>query len=201
MAKLRLNDLAIQGKRILTRVDFNVPLDGTRITDDTRVRAALPTINKIVSSGGKAILMSHLGRPKGSPDEKYSLRPVAEYLQEIMDVPVVFSPETIGETAREIIDDAAFGSVVLLENTRFHPGETKNDPEFSEELARSGDLYVNDAFGTAHRAHASTVGVTDFVDQAAMGYLLEEEIETLSRILDNPQRPFVAIVGGAKVSD
>lgn len=201
MAKLRLNDLAIQGKRVLTRVDFNVPLDGIRITDDTRIRAALPTINKIVSSGGKAILMSHLGRPKGSPDEKYSLRPVAEYLQEIMDVPVVFSPETTGETARQIIDDAEFGSVVLLENTRFHPGETKNDPEFSEELARSGDLFVNDAFGAAHRAHSSTVGVTDFVDKAAMGYLLEKEIETLSRILDNPQRPFVAIVGGAKVSD
>lgn len=201
MAKLRLNDLALQGKRVLTRVDFNVPLDGARITDDTRIRAALPTINKIVASGGKAILMSHLGRPKGAPDEKYSLRPVAEYLQTLIDAPVTFSPDTIGEATQKIIADAPFGSVILLENTRFLPGETKNDPELSGELAKLGDVYVNDAFGAAHRAHASTVGVTEFVKQSAMGYLLQAEVETLSKILSDPQRPFVAVVGGAKVSD
>jgi phosphoglycerate kinase len=178
-----------------------VPLEGDRITDDTRIRSTLPTIEKITGDGGKAVLMSHLGRPKGEVDLKYSLRPVAQYLSDLVTVPVVFSETTVGDAARKVVDDAPAGSIVLLENTRFLAGETKNDAKLSRELAELGDVYVNDAFGAAHRAHSSTVGVTDFVQPAAMGYLLRREVETLERLLQNPERPFVAVLGGAKVSD
>jgi phosphoglycerate kinase len=206
MAKLTLDDLDLKGRRVLARVDFNVPLEeapgGSRtITDDTRVRAALPTIRAITDAGGKAILMSHLGRPKGSPDPAYSLRPVADHLATLIDAPVVFSEATVGDAAKQAIDDAPDGAVVLLENTRFHAGETKNDADFSRQLAALGDVYVDDAFGAAHRAHASTVGVTEYVDQSAMGYLLQREVETLGDALEDPDRPFVAVLGGAKVSD
>jgi phosphoglycerate kinase len=201
VAKLTLDDLDLAGKRVLTRVDFNVPLDGTRITDDTRVRAALPTIRKITEDGGTAVLMSHLGRPKGDRDPSASLSPVADHVRSLLDVPVAFSEETVGPVAERAVADAPAGSVVLLENTRYLAGETKNDAELSRQLAALGDVYVNDAFGAAHRAHASTVGVTEFLQPAAMGYLLQKEVETLEKMLENPERPFVAILGGAKVSD
>jgi phosphoglycerate kinase len=201
MPKLTLDDLDLKGQRVLARVDFNVPLEDGTITDDTRVRAALPTIRAITKAGGKAILMSHLGRPKGSPDPKYSLRPVADHLAGLIDAPVVFSEATVGDAAKRAIEDAPDGAVILLENTRFHAGETKNDADFSRQLAALGDVYVNDAFGAAHRAHASTVGVTEYVDQSAMGYLLQREVEILGDALEDPARPFVAVLGGAKVSD
>jgi len=201
MAKLSIDDLDLDGKRVLTRVDFNVPIEDGRITDDTRIRAAIPTIDAICRGGGTAVLMSHFGRPKGSPDSKYSLRPVAEYLGSRIDHPVTFCEATVGEQAEAVVRDAPRGSVVLLENTRFHAGETANDSEFSAQLAALGDVFVNDAFGAAHRAHASTVGVTEHLQPAAMGYLLKQEVETLSRLLTDPERPFVAILGGAKVSD
>ncbi len=201
MAKLTLDDVQLDGKRALVRVDFNVPLDGTRITDDTRIRGALPTIQKICGDGGVAVLMSHLGRPKGQPDEKYSLKPVADYLGTLVAFPVTFSESTVGEKARAIVDAAQPGSIVVLENTRFHSGETKNDAEFSRQLAELGDLYVDDAFGAAHRAHASTVGVTEHLQPAVMGYLLQAEVDTLGKLLEDPARPFVAVLGGAKVSD
>jgi phosphoglycerate kinase len=201
MAKLTLDDLSLRDKRVLVRVDFNVPLEDGRITDDTRIREALGTIRKITRDGGKAVLMSHFGRPKGSPEPRYSLAPVAEHLRSLVDVPVAFSEATIGEKALATVDEAPDGSVILLENTRFHAGETKNDPDLARQLAELGDVYVNDAFGAAHRAHASTVGVTDFLQPAAMGYLLEREVEVLGKLLREPARPFVAIIGGAKVSD
>lgn len=201
MSKLSLNQLDLKGKRVLIRVDFNVPLDGSTVTDDTRIREALPTIRKVLQDGGLPILMSHLGRPKDGFDAKYSLAPVAAYLQNLMGVPVHFSPETIGEKAQSVIDSAEMGSIVVLENTRFYPQETKNDPEFSKSLAALGDVYVNDAFGSAHRAHASTEGITHFIRQSAMGYLLQKEVEYLGQALENPQRLFVAVIGGAKVSD
>ncbi len=201
MPKLTLDDLDLSGRRVLVRVDFNVPLEDGTITDDTRIRAALPTIRKITGSGSKAILMSHLGRPKGAPDPAYSLALVAEHLRTLIDAPVVFSEATVGDAAEQAIADAPDGAVILLENTRFHPGETANDADFSQQLAALGEVYVDDAFGAAHRAHASTVGVTEFVEQAAMGYLLQREVETLGAALENPERPFVAVLGGAKVSD
>ncbi len=212
MNKLTLDGLArkggLAGRRVLTRVDFNVPLDGDRITDDTRIRAALPTIRRITEAGGTAVLMSHLGRPKGEPDPQFSLRPVAERLGGLLDslprsggVPVAFSEATVGEVAERAVAGAPEGSVVLLENTRFHAGETKNDPDFARQLAALGDVYVNDAFGAAHRAHASTVGVTAFVQPAAMGLLLEREVAVLTQTMEDPTRPFVAVLGGAKVSD
>ncbi len=198
--------LDLAGRRVLVRVDFNVPLDaapdGSRtITDDTRIRAALPTIRAITEAGGTAVLMSHLGRPKGAPDPAYSLAPVAAHLGTLLGAPVVFSPATVGDEAERAIADAPAGAVVLLENTRFHPGETSNDPAFARQLAALGEVYVDDAFGAAHRAHASTVGVTEILDQAAMGLLLQREVETLGAALGQPERPFVAVLGGAKVSD
>ncbi|MEP0545968.1 MAG: phosphoglycerate kinase [Rhodothermales bacterium] len=201
MPKLTLDDLDLRGRRVLVRVDFNVPLEDGTITDDTRIRAALPTIRKITGSGATAILMSHFGRPKGAPDPAYSLAPVAEHLRSLIDAPVVFSEATVGDEAARAIADAPDGAVVLLENTRFHAGETQCDADFSRQLAALGDVYVNDAFGAAHRAHASTVGVTEFVEQAAMGYLLQREVEILGDALEDPARPFVAVLGGAKVSD
>ncbi|HSV62214.1 MAG TPA: phosphoglycerate kinase [Chthoniobacterales bacterium] len=205
MSKLTLRDLDVHGKRVLVRVDFNVPTedrDGKiAITDDTRIRESLPTIKYLREQGAKTILMAHFGRPKGKPVEKYSLRPVGDYLHTLIDHPVAFSHETIGEIPEAIIRDMKEGDVTLLENVRFHAGEEANDPKFAEALAQLGDVYVNDAFGAAHRAHASTAGITKFVKQSAMGFLMEKEIQYLSHELANPAKPFLVILGGSKVSD
>src|ERR1700731_717664 len=205
MNKLTLRDLAVRGQRVLVRVDFNVPVeerDGQRvITDDTRIRESLPTINYLREQGAKTILMAHFGRPKGKPVKKYSLRPVADYLHTLIDHPVAFSHDTIGKIPEEIIAHMNEGDVTLLENVRFHAGEEANDPKFAEALAKLGDLYVNDAFGAAHRAHASTAGVTRFVQKSAMGFLMEKEIQYLSRELEKPAKPFLVVMGGSKVSD
>lgn len=200
--KMTLKDIEIKGKRVLCRVDFNVPLDDEQnITDDTRIVAALPTIQHILGQGGKLVLCSHLGRPKGSPDPRYSLAPVAKYLSKLIGVPVAMAPDCIGPVAEMLTEEMSMGDVVLLENLRFHNGETDNDPEFCQSLARLGDVYVNDAFGAAHRAHASTAGVTRYLQPAVSGLLLSKEIHYLGNALANPDRPFVAILGGAKVSD
>ena len=205
MTKLTLSDLGVSGQRVLVRVDFNVPTeerDGQiAITDDTRIRESLPTINHLREHGAKTILMAHFGRPKGKPVEKYSLRPVADYLHTMIDHPVAFSHETIGRIPEEIIGHMKDGDVTLLENVRFYPGEEANDPAFAEALAKLGDLYVNDAFGAAHRAHASTAGITKFVKQSVMGFLMEKEVRYLSHELAKPAKPFVVILGGSKVSD
>jgi phosphoglycerate kinase len=205
MNKLTLRDLEVRGKRVVMRVDFNVPTeerDGQiSITDDTRIRESLPTIKHLRENGARTILMAHFGRPKGKPVEKYSLRPVGDYLHTLIDHPVAFSHDTIGKIPEEIIAHMNEGDVTLLENVRFHPGEEANDPAFAETLARLGDLYVNDAFGAAHRAHASTAGITKFVKQSAMGFLMEKEIQYLSHELAKPAKPFVVILGGSKVSD
>ncbi len=201
MSKLTVKDLDLADKRVLMRVDFNVPLDeNQKITDDSRIRAALPTINYVMEKGGKLILMSHLGRPKGKAVPSLSLRPVAQHLSGLLDKPVAMAPDCIGPEVEEMVGSLKPGDVLLLENLRFHPGETANDREFARELAHLGDLYVNDAFGTAHRAHASTVGVTEFFSLCAAGFLLEKEIRYLGDALSQPQRPFVAILGGAKIS-
>ncbi len=204
--KLTIDDLDLKGKRVLVRVDFNVPLKENEqgnliVADDTRIREALPTIRALMQAGAKVILMSHLGRPKGQPDPKYSLAPVARRLEELLGVRVRFVSNIVGELVRQAIHSMPEGGVLLLENTRFHPGETKNDPELARQLAELADVYVNDAFGSAHRAHASTEGVAHYVKQAAMGYLMKREVEYLTRLLDHPEHPFVAILGGAKVSD
>jgi phosphoglycerate kinase len=205
MTKLTLHDLDVRGKRVLVRVDFNVPVETrnakVRITDDTRIRESLPTINYLREHGAKVILMSHFGRPKGKPVEKYSLRPVGEYLHSLIHQPVIFSKETIGEVPREIVEHMGNGDVALLENVRFHAGEEANNPKFAEALAKLGDLYVNDAFGAAHRAHASTAGIAKFVAESAMGLLMEKELKHLRDELDQPAKPFLVILGGAKVSD
>ncbi len=205
MTKLTLRELEVSGQRVLVRVDFNVPTeerDGQiAITDDTRIRESLPTINYLREQGAKTILMAHFGRPKGKPVEKYSLRPVADYLHTLINHPVAFSHDTIGKIPEEIIGHMKEGDVTLVENVRFHPGEEANDPAFAEALAKLGDLYVNDAFGAAHRAHASTAGITKFVKQSAMGFLMEKEIQYLSHELAKPAKPFVVILGGSKVSD
>jgi phosphoglycerate kinase len=205
MAKLSLRDLDVRGKRVLVRVDFNVPTETRgrkiRVTDDTRIRETLPTINYLREHGAKTILMSHLGRPKGKPVEKYSLRPIGDYLHSLIHHPVIFSHDTIGDVPKRIIDHMESGDVALLENVRFHPDEEANDPNFAKALAELGDLYVNDAFGAAHRAHASTVGITKFVEKSAMGLLIEKELKHLKEGLEKPAKPFVVILGGAKVSD
>ena len=201
-AKMTLKDIDIKGKRVLCRVDFNVPLDEEQnITDDTRIVAALPTIQHILGQGGKLVLCSHLGRPEGTPDPNFSLAPVAKYLNKLIGVPIAMAPDCIGPVAEMLTEEMSMGDVVLLENLRFHAGETANDPEFSQALARLGDVYVNDAFGAAHRAHASTAGVTRYLQPAVSGLLLTKEIHYLGTALANPERPFVAILGGAKVSD
>src|SRR5882672_1283416 len=203
--KLTLRDLEVRGKRVLVRVDFNVPVeerDGKIvITDDTRIRASLPTINWLREHGAKTILMSHFGRPKGKRVDKYTLRPVADYLHTLINQPVIFSHDTIGEVPGKIVAHMQEGDVTLLENLRFDPGEEANDPKFAEALARLGDLYVNDAFGAAHRAHASTAGITKFVAKSAMGLLVEKELKYLREELGNPKKPFLVILGGSKVSD
>ncbi|HVD96229.1 MAG TPA: phosphoglycerate kinase [Candidatus Limnocylindria bacterium] len=205
MQKLSVRDLDVRGKRVLVRVDFNVPTEmrgrKIRVTDDTRIRETLPTINYLREHGAKVILMSHFGRPKGKPVEKYSLRPIGEYLHSLIHHPVIFSRDTIGDVPKEIIDHMESGDVALLENVRFQPGEEANDPNFAKALAEPGDLYVNDAFGAAHRAHASTVGIIKFVEKSAMGFLIEKELKHLKEGLEKPARPFVVILGGAKVSD
>ena len=201
MSKLSINDLDLVRKRVFVRVDFNVPIKDGRIGDDTRIRASMPTIEFAMSHGATIVLASHLGRPKGKPVEKYSLRPIGEYLHSLIHQPVIFSHDTIGEVSTKIVEHMENGDVALLENVRFQPGEEANDPQFAKALADLGDLYVNDAFGAAHRAHASTVGITKFVQQSAMGFLIEKELKHLREGLENPAKPFVVILGGAKVSD
>jgi len=200
MNKLTIDDIDLTGKRALVRVDFNVPIEGGKVTDDTRLVASIPTIQKLVQSGARVILMSHLGRPKGGPDPKYSLRPVAERLSKLMGLPVKFANDCIGPTAQEAAGNLKNGELLLLENLRFHPQEEKNDLGFAKELASLGEIYINDAFGTAHRAHASTEGVTRFIQPAVAGYLMKKELDYLGMALEDPVRPFVAILGGAKIS-
>jgi phosphoglycerate kinase len=206
MPKLTLDDISIRGKRVLVRVDFNVPLDTSedgspRVADDTRIRAALPTIRHVLDSDGKVILISHLGRPGGQPNPDLSLACVADHLGTLLDERVRFSSNTVGDTVEAVVDGMNEGSIILLENTRFDSGEKANDEAFSKALAALADVYVNDAFGAAHRAHASTAGVARFVDTAVMGRLMESEIDALSQVRDQPAHPMVAILGGAKVSD
>ena len=200
--KLHVTDLDLAGKRVLTRVDFNVPLtpDGA-VGDDTRIRRALPTIRRIIESGGRTVLASHLGRPKGQIVRSLSLKPVAARLAELLGRQVVIAPDCAGDTTEGLTARMSNGDVMLLENLRFHGGETKNESDFARRLGRVGDLFVNDAFGTAHRSHASTVGVTRFFDQRAMGLLIETELLNLSKATDEPAKPYIAILGGAKVSD
>lgn len=200
MKKLSVQDIDLGGRHALTRVDFNVPLDDGRVGDDTRIRAALSTVEYMLSRGARPVLMSHLGRPKGERRPEMSLRPVAERLQELTHVKVRFAEDCVGEAAVDAVRAAGDGEVVLLENLRFHSAETENDPDFARELAELGDVYVNDAFGTAHRAHASTVGVTEHFEVRAGGLLMAKELENLGSLLENPSRPFVALLGGAKVS-
>jgi len=200
--KLGLNDINVKGKRVFCRVDFNVPIneDGS-VGDDTRITAALPTIRHIIDNGGRLILASHLGRPKGAADPKYSLAPVAPHLAKLLGRPVAMAPDCIGPKVAALVDYLQDGDVLLLENVRFHKGETDNDPDFCRQLAAFADIYVNDAFGTAHRAHASTEGVARLVESAAAGFLMEKELDYLVGALANPKKPFIAIIGGAKVSD
>ncbi|MEW5796849.1 MAG: phosphoglycerate kinase [Candidatus Zixiibacteriota bacterium] len=201
MNKVTVSDINFRGRKVLVRVDFNVPLDDKQnITDDRRIRAALPTLRKILGDGGAVIACSHLGRPKGGPDPKQSLRPVARRLQELLSKPVTFAEDCIGPEASNLVGRMKPGDVVLLENLRFHSEEEKNIPEFARKLASLADIYVNDAFGSAHRAHASTEGVTRFFDQSVAGFLMERELHYLGNALTNPVRPFAAILGGAKIS-
>jgi len=201
MVKLTIDDLDLKNKRVLTRVDFNVPLtDDLAVSDDTRIRAALPTIKKIIDSEGKAILMSHLGRPKGKIIDTMRMAPVVKRLSQLLGCEVRYVTDCIGEVVESTVKELQNGEVLLLENVRFYTQETDNDPEFAKKLAKLGDVYINDAFGTAHRAHASTEGVTKYFDQRATGYLIQKELKYLGEAIENPKRPFVAILGGAKIS-
>ena len=201
MAKLSIKELPLRGQRVFIRVDFNVPVKDGKVDDDSRITASLPSINYATEQGARVILASHLGRPKGERVDKYSLRPVAQHLGELLQRPVAFADDCVGEPAEQAVNALSHGEVVLLENLRFHPEEEKNDDGFAKQLASLCDVYVNDAFGTAHRAHASTVGITHHVSKAAAGLLMQKELEYLSRVLNDPEHPFVAILGGAKVSD
>ncbi len=201
MAKLSIDDLDLKHKRVLMRVDFNVPLnENLEVTDDTRIRAALPTIQAIIQAGGKAILMSHLGRPKGKVNESMRMAPVARRLSQLLDREVRYMTDCIGAEVEKAVNELNDGDVMLLENLRFYKEEEANDAEFAKKLARLGDVYVNDAFGTAHRAHASTEGVTKYFTQRAAGYLMQKELKYLGDAIDNPHRPLVAVLGGAKIS-
>ncbi|MBZ5650263.1 MAG: phosphoglycerate kinase [Acidobacteriia bacterium] len=207
MSKLSIRDLSLNNHRVLMRVDFNVPLEDGRVVDDTRIRETLPTIEYALRHGARLVLVSHLGRPKGKPNPTMSLKPVAERLRMVLDKELArgenvgFCPECIGPEAEEMAGKLEQGQTLLLENLRFHAEEEANDPKFAKQLAGLADYYVNDAFGTAHRAHASTVGVTRFVQKSAAGLLMEKELQYLGKVLRHPERPFIAILGGAKVSD
>lgn len=199
--KMAISDLNVKGKRVIVRVDFNVPLDSEgNITDDKRIVGALPTIRYIIENGGKLILASHLGRPKNGFEDKYSMRPTAVHLSKLLGKDVTLASDVIGEDAKAKAAALKEGEILMLENVRFHKEETKNDPAFAKELANLAEIYVNDAFGTAHRAHASTAGLADYLPSAC-GYLIKKELDVMGKALDNPERPFVAILGGAKVSD
>ncbi|NWF89245.1 MAG: phosphoglycerate kinase [Ignavibacteriaceae bacterium] len=201
MKKLSIDNVELKNKRVLVRVDFNVPLDeNLQITDDIRITSSLPTINKIIKDGGKAILMSHLGRPKGKVNPKYSLKPAAKRLSDLLGKEVKIAPDCIGEEVKSLVNVMKDGDVLILENLRFHEEEEKNDANFAKQLAELGDVYVNDAFGSAHRAHASTEGVTKFIKTCASGYLMQKELDYLGSAIANPQRPFTAVLGGAKIS-
>jgi phosphoglycerate kinase len=201
MAKLTIQDLDLKGKRVFVRVDFNVPIKNAVVTDDLRIREALPTIRYGVDHGAILILASHLGRPKGKPKPEFSLAPAAQRLSELLGQKVKFAPDCIGPEVEKIVRESQPGDVILLENLRFHPEEEANDSEFAKNLAALADLYVNDAFGSAHRAHASTEGIARHVSRAAAGFLMEKELKYLGDALESPRRPFVAILGGAKISD
>ncbi|MFN0087044.1 MAG: phosphoglycerate kinase [Blastocatellia bacterium] len=201
MPKLSIRDLDLAGKKVFIRVDFNVPIEGGKVSDDTRITAAIPTIQFAIDKGARVILASHLGRPKGHRNSKYSLRPVAEHLARVLGRSVAFAPDCIGGEAAKVVESLKDGEIALLENLRFYAEEEGNDPKFAGQLASLCDVYVNDAFGTAHRAHASTEGMTKFVPRAAAGFLMERELRYLIDTLANPRRPFVVILGGAKVSD
>ena len=201
MKKLSIDKVDLKNKKVLVRVDFNVPLnEKLNITNDIRIVESLPTIKKIISSGGKAIFMSHLGRPKGERKPEFSLKPAAKRLGELLGKEVKLAPDCIGAETEKLVDEMKPGDVILLENLRFHKQEEKNDPDFAKQLAKLGDVYINDAFGSAHRAHASTEGVTKFIKICAAGYLMQKELDYLGNALANPRRPYCAILGGAKIS-
>nr|WP_276318756.1 phosphoglycerate kinase [Marinitoga lauensis] len=197
MEKMTIKDLNLKGKKVIMRVDFNVPMKDGVITNDKRIKAALPTIKHVLNEGAKVILLSHLGRPKGEPKPEFSLKPVAERLGELLNQEVKFVPEVVGENVKKAVEELNEGEVLLLENTRYMKGETKNDPELAKQWAELADIHVNDAFGTAHRAHASNVGVAQFIPSVA-GFLMEKEIKFLSKATANPEKPYVVILGELK---
>jgi phosphoglycerate kinase len=199
--KKSIRDVDVTGKKVLVRVDFNVPLKEGEVADDSRIKAALPTIRYLLERDARVILCSHLGRPKGKPDHAYRMDPVARRLQELLDVKVTKTDDCIGAETAEVVESLEPGRIVLLENTRFHAGEKENDEDFAARLSHGADIFVNDAFGSAHRAHASTVGVTLYTGEAVAGLLMERELEFLSRARENPPHPFIAILGGVKISD
>jgi phosphoglycerate kinase len=200
MNKKTVKDIDLKGKRVFMRVDFNVPMQDGKVTDDKRIRAALPTIKYVVDKGASLLLASHLGRPKGGPDPEFSLRPAAEVLSSLLGIPVKMAPDCVGPAVEAMANALKPGEVIMLENTRFHPGEEKNDLDLARQMASLADVYVNDAFGSAHRAHASTEGIARFLPAVA-GLLMEQELEYLGRAVANPEHPYVAILGGAKISD
>ena len=199
--KKSMEDVNVKGKRVFVRVDFNVPMADGKVSDDTRIRAAIPTINYLVEQGAKVILASHLGRPKGEVNEDMRLTAAGARLEELIGKPVKKLDESIGEAVEKVVEEMQEGDIVLLENVRFHKGEEKNDEELSKAFAKLADVYVNDAFGAAHRAHATTEGITKYVDVAVSGFLMQKELDVLGKALSNPERPFTAIIGGAKVKD